>query len=136
MDKILKLVSLVGFGGIILGAFLPWAKVGPMSMTGTDGDGLTTLVLGVGGAILILCSVYAWPAVVAFAVAGIALAVGAYNLQNTMGTETGVGLVLQTRAGEGLWLTVVASLVAIAASMGVAVTYRERWHTENAEARE
>jgi hypothetical protein len=126
VDTTPKLVSVVGFGGIILGAFLPWAKSASISATGIDGDGLVTLVLGVVGAILMLFWAYARHAAVALVFAGVAFAVGVYNLQNIMGTETGFGLVIQTRVGEGLWLTVVASLVAVAASMGVAVTSRER----------
>jgi hypothetical protein len=41
------IIALVG----MLGTFLPWAKLGPLSVTGTDGDGWYTFVLfAIGGA--------------------------------------------------------------------------------------
>ena len=44
-----RVVSLVGFVGVILGAFLPWSRVLIFSVSGTDGDGVITLLLGVAG---------------------------------------------------------------------------------------
>ena len=43
-------VAMVAAGGVILGSLLPWASIstgfGTISMSGTDGDGVITLLLG------------------------------------------------------------------------------------------
>lgn len=36
-----------GAVGAFIGAFLPWATVGALSVAGTDGDGVLTLILGI-----------------------------------------------------------------------------------------
>lgn len=38
-------IVLAGSAGIFVGAFLPWATVGPFTVAGTSGDGMITLVL-------------------------------------------------------------------------------------------
>lgn len=47
-----QLAALIGAGAIIIGSMLPWATArsvfGSMSMSGIEGDGVITLVLGAG----------------------------------------------------------------------------------------
>ena len=110
-----RVVSLVGFVGVILGAFLPWSRVLIFSVSGTDGDGVITLLLGVAGASLIAFGRGSAPAWIA-AVAGVAaFGVGLYDVANFPASSLAA-------IGMGLWLTLAASvLAAIAAAVPLAL---------------
>ncbi len=41
-----KSIAVFGFAGVIIGAVLPWARIIPFSVPGTDGNGVITLALG------------------------------------------------------------------------------------------
>jgi hypothetical protein len=123
-----KTIALVAFGAVVLGAFLPWAKIGPISASGTDGDGIITLFLGLGGAALIGTAKNHLLILLAVVGASLTLAIGIYDVSNILSQEA--TLFGSPQAGAGLWLTVVASVVAL-------VTSGMRWrelHTQPLQA--
>lgn len=111
-----------GAAGAFIGAFLPWAKVGALSVAGTDGDGVLTLILGIaagalgvggirkGGKGLLIGSLVCAALVAVIAVIDIAdinsVADGPFGLT----AEPGGGIILTLAAGIA---GVVGSILAI-----------------------
>jgi hypothetical protein len=101
---------------LVLGALLPWATVstvfGSMSASGTDGDGVITLLCGI--AIGVMFGLWKRPAVIVAAVlAGIALLVGIIDLVDIGRTSADFGGFVDASPGIGLFLTVLASIAAL-----------------------
>ena len=116
-----KVIALFGFAGVILGAFLPWAHVLFFSVSGLDGDGVITLILGVIGAALITFGRRGTTTLVAALVGVVACGIGLYDSVN-------LSIVAQESAGTasvgaGLWLTIFASALAVVASVSDAVEW-------------
>jgi hypothetical protein len=109
----------------MLGAVLPWARVGSLSFTGTDGGGLLTLIL----AIVTLVAVAVWRgrrwvlifSVIAAVLAGLIVMV---NLSDVSRLAGGFDIV---STGPGLWISAIAvalwTLVSIVA-LARAKTFR------------
>jgi hypothetical protein len=109
-------------GGIIaavmvaLGALLPWATVsslfGSISVSGTDGDGVFTLLCGI--AIGVMFGLWKRPAlIVAVVLAGISALVGIIDLVDIGRTAGELGGLVDASPGIGLFLTVLASIAAL-----------------------
>jgi hypothetical protein len=112
---------------------LPWVKVGFLSANGTDGDGVLTLLLGIGIALISWLSRRptraAW---ILLVLAGLATAIGVYDVGNitAKGKDLGSGstaIHISASVGIGLWLTVVAAVaVLVGAVMGLRDAKRSR----------
>jgi Protein of unknown function (DUF2510) len=111
-----------GAAGLAIGALLPWVKAeaGIFSATknGIEGDGVLTLLLAI--AIALVCWLARRPrraAVVAIVLAGLAAAIGIYdmvditNKANDLASSTAIHV--SATIGVGLWLTVLAAVAVI-----------------------
>lgn len=106
-------VALLGFVGIIVGSFLPWAKVGFLSIEGTAGDGQITLALGAAGAFFFLIGrSNGWLLVVAMAMAVTAAGIGAYDASNVAELAGEGASLFPVRVGVGLWIVIISGILA------------------------
>ncbi len=99
-----------GSVGLVVGAFLPWATVGPFDIAGTDGDGVLTLIIGA------LVAALAWTRKAPRAVivlVGIAVLIGVYDLVDVGRVAGGDEELFDVSIGIGLIITVAASVVAV-----------------------
>lgn len=102
--------------GVVIGAFLPWATVGPFSKAGTDGDGVITLILGLACAafgVAALSRARRGYAVTALVAAVLAVVVAIIDIGDVSSVAEGP-LGIEAEVGVGLVLTLVAGLVAVA----------------------
>jgi hypothetical protein len=111
-------VAVVGLFFVVLGSVLPWASAatpfGSLSVAGTEGDGVATVVLGgvglTGAAVALTGRRLA--IVVSIVVAGVAFLVGLYDMASITGTgEAGV------QVGIGLWMLLIGAVVAFGAGI-------------------
>jgi hypothetical protein len=99
-----------GCAGMVVGAFLPWATVGPFDIAGTDGDGVLTLFLAV------VVGALAWVRKAprfALVLLGLAVLIAIYDLADiseVAGAEQGL---FDVTIGIGLLLTIAANIVAV-----------------------
>lgn len=107
--KRLKAFLFTGFGLVIAGAFLPWAKLGPFSENGLDGDGAITLILGAGGAVVAFTDKRPRGMLIAVSVAALALVIGIVDYVDVADSEIAT-------VGSGLYLTIVGSVLAVIAA--------------------
>ena len=77
-----KSIAVFGFAGVIIGAVLPWARIIPFSVPGTDGNGVITLALGGVGLSFIMLGYTSTTAAAAAVLASIALGIGIYEISN------------------------------------------------------
>jgi hypothetical protein len=98
-----------GLAAVAMGAFLPWASVGPFTVNGTDGDGAITLVLAV------LAGWLTWtrkaPRFVGLLLL-IAAAIGIYDMADVSRLSDDSELFTVT-IGFGLVVTVVGAVVGL-----------------------
>jgi hypothetical protein len=111
-----KTVALAGFAGMVVGAFLPWAKFLFLSKEGIEGDGVLTLILGFVGFGLVAVTSGKGAAVSALlAILGFIIAV--YDVIDVRTTPVGEGILnARPSVGIGLWLTLAASVAAAVGS--------------------
>ena len=107
-------VAWAGAVGVVLGSLLPWAS-GPfgISVSGTSGDGVITLICGIIVAGVAFRLRRTWAKVVCLLAAVLAVAVGVYHtadLSSTSGLSIGFGLVL-TDAGALACVTAVVMAI-------------------------
>jgi hypothetical protein len=132
VDTVLVSESLLAVTGlvVIIGSVMPWVSLGPLTASGTIGDGIITLVLGIAIAVCALLVVLArarWAAIVAL-VLGAAVAVTAIvdmiNISSLEIFDTRVGMAF---IGGGLWLTLAGGLLAVGVAIAaIVVTARGR----------
>jgi hypothetical protein len=118
----LRTTALFGFVAVILGAFLPWARLWLFTTAGTDGDGVYTLVLASLGALLVLLHDGPLPTAIATVAGLAALAVGIYDIVTIedLGREIrlfGIQVDFRPEVGPGLYLTVGGAALAAAAGL-------------------
>lgn len=99
---------IVGGALMALGSFLPWARAGFISLAGTDGDGVFTLI----GGVIIVALTLAKKQSRAVGVIVMLIAVGggliAYNVFDNLDSDSiGTGLYV---AGLGAFIAAVASI--------------------------
>jgi hypothetical protein len=100
-----------GIALLVIGAFGPWAKVLSTSVNGLDGDGVLTLGLAVVAAVFVglAYTKRAAPNKIALGVCGaLALLISIIDIADVSGDIS---------VGWGLWLTLIGSLVLIAAAV-------------------
>lgn len=114
----------------VIGALLPWAELSVTQLpgvnarvNGTDGDGRTTLAIGI---VIGLAAVLAfmarrlalWAGVMAFVASALLIVVAINNMADIhrIANEPRL-LFLQVEIGSGLWLTLVAGIVGIAGAV-------------------
>ncbi len=113
-----KWASPVGFGLAIVGSLAPWATVttvfGSLSVAGTEGDGVLTLVAGLAGLMIGLMAPSQSGRFVAFLIgAGIAVIAG-YDLSSIAraAAETSAEGYVRAGVGWGLVVTLVGGVIA------------------------
>ncbi len=131
-DTVLVTGSLLAVTGlmVVIGSVMPWVSLGPLTASGTIGDGIITLVIGIGiavCAVLVLLARARWAAIVAL-VLGAAVAVTAIvdmiNISSLEIFDTRVGMAF---IGGGLWLTLAGGLLAVGVAIAaIVVTARGR----------
>lgn len=111
---------LIGAGVLMaVGSFLPWAQAGILSVAGTDGDGIFTLI---GGVIVALVGMANRESVAT----GLGTAiVGGFSLWIVFNVFGNVGIGDYELIGSGLYLTLLASLVATIAGIQLALEARK-----------
>lgn len=114
--------ALVGAVVIVVGALLPWVTVstafGTISVSGTEGDGVITLVCGViAAALLVLGRGRKTAAILAMLVGGLVAAVGLYDLVNVSAAAADVNGLARASAGVGLWVTLVGGATTAVCSL-------------------
>ena len=115
-------VATTGFALVLLGSFLPWARVisifGTISITATDGDGGLTMVLAVLGLLCIAISLTGrhWLTSPGLIVAVLALWVGLHDLFNIDSLADSDFASIET--GAGLWLVVIGGALAVVGGLG------------------
>jgi 4-amino-4-deoxy-L-arabinose transferase-like glycosyltransferase len=105
-------LELVALGLLVIGAFGPWASLFGISKSGIDGDGVITLALAaIVGVILILNRVRGSkvPLAVLFVAGALALAIAIIDILDIRDKDVDVGW--------GLWLTLLGSIVLLAAAV-------------------
>lgn len=110
-------IGLVGSVLTIIGAFLPWATWGAFSVSGTDGDGVLTLIFG----IIVGALIYFRPwdnknKAISLILGLLILAVGiydAYNIANVAEAPLNVGV----EVGTGLYVTILGGLIVLFCSI-------------------
>jgi Na+-transporting NADH:ubiquinone oxidoreductase subunit NqrB len=128
-----RTIGLVASVAAVIGAIGPWQTTFLVDFSGTDGDGLVTLILScLAGALLLNKAPGSRWLALAGVLAGIAAAIAAYDLVQILTAEQEVlGRRVQlVHAGWGIWLTVIASLAMTAAAAVLWVAVPE---TETAE---
>jgi hypothetical protein len=128
-DQMRVVFGLVAAVGVVIGSLLPWVSVnilfGSVSLSGTDGDGKITLVVGIIGAIIAfgVASVGARVAAgIAFAICAIVGFVDIVRVMNGaagLGSSDGLALgdAVRVSVGSGLWLMTAASVAGVVAMM-------------------
>lgn len=104
--------TMTAFGGLtVLAAMMPWASIGPFTVSGTSGDGAITLVLGLIGAGLGLIRALSTTAgrgrtavpVTCLILGLLITAIGLFDIVDVSSeASVGAGLVLTLLAGLGL----------------------------------
>lgn len=113
---------------VLLGSLLPWATIdtgfGPsISVRGTEGDGVLTLLLALAGGAAAVAVVMARKPIAAIGgivAGGLALPIGAYDFIDLARVSGGGGLV-EAHVGFGLWLVLLGSLAMTGASIAIVV---------------
>jgi hypothetical protein len=107
---------LLGAGVLaFIGAVLPWATVGPISVAGTSGDGALTLffgmVIGAMGLVIGLRQGRLWASILATVFSGFMTLTAVIDIAHiSTFTNRFEGLDINVRVGAGLWLTLVAGV--------------------------
>jgi len=110
-------VWLIGAGAaIILGSLLPWVSAGIISLSGTEGDGVFTLIMG--GVIAIVGFVGKSSKSVAVAVVTMAIVSGliVFNVMTNL-ADVDPTEFLAPRPGGGLWIAGAGALAAFGAGV-------------------
>lgn len=108
--------TMTAFGVLtVLAALMPWASVGPFTVSGTSGDGTITLVLGLIGGALGLVRALATTARGRTAVPVTCLVLG--SLITLVGLIDIVDVASEASVGAGLVLTLLAGLGLVASSV-------------------
>jgi hypothetical protein len=109
---------------LVVASFMTWASVFGIAIKGTDGngDGNATLVFGIviGAMAIVICCRQGrlWTSIVACVFASLATVVGLVDLVNVSNVASNAGLDPSTvDVGAGLWLSALAALLALAASI-------------------
>lgn len=115
-----------GAAAVVVGAFLPWAKltaplVGTLSKPGTDGDGLITLIGGIiAGAVgvaLLRGSNKRSLAIASLVVSAMVLAVAVYDVIDLSSFMADAPDLAAVSIGAGLWITILGAGAAVAGSV-------------------
>jgi hypothetical protein len=102
----LRISVAAAFIAIAIGAFLPWSESGPFSETGTEGNGVATLVLAVAGILATVLGRRPRAVLIAVSSAIVCLIVSLLDLSDVSSGGSDVG--------GGLYLSVGASAAATA----------------------
>lgn len=117
-----------GIAAVIIGALLPWVTItavfiGTVSLAGTEGDGVLTLILGIVAAAVGFQIVFLgrpMSRTIGIAIAILALIIGGIagydmvNIQSAIGDISTEGLA-KANIGIGLWITGLGALTLLAA---------------------
>lgn len=93
---------------ICIGSFLPWANWGMLSVNGTEGDGVITLILAIVGAVMYFAFKNK-PKVVKIST----IVIGALSLVIAIMSFTGIGDLQVGSPGGGLYMVTIGSIALI-----------------------
>lgn len=110
--------KIAGAGGGLtaIAAFLTWVDAGIVTVAGTSGDGIFTLVFGAIVVGLVVLREWSVVDMIATGVLGVLTTLIALNVYGNLDAQTGEEIVEAT-AGIGLHLTLLGGLVMIAAAV-------------------
>lgn len=114
-----SVLTVVGAALVFIGAFMPWATLGPFSAAGTDGDGVLTLLLAVAAGAMGVPGILRSRKgllIGSMICAVLAFLIGAYDMAN-ISTSTDAPLDLNPNVGAGLYLTVIGAIGGIVGSV-------------------
>lgn len=120
-----SLLTVGGAAGAFIGAFLPWATVGALSVAGTDGDGVLTLILAIAAGTLGVAGIRKASKgmlIASLVCAALITMIATYDIADISSVADGP-LGLTVEPGGGLILTLIAGLAGVAGS-GVALRSR------------
>jgi hypothetical protein len=117
-----------GAATVVVGSFLPWAKVNlgalSVSINGTEGDGVLTLILGAlfgaFGIVALKRQRHTLAVVMGLIGSGLALAIGIYDIadiNNVADDLEGGGEFLRVSTGFGLYLVIAGAVAGVAGSL-------------------
>jgi hypothetical protein len=126
-----QVVALLGFAGVMVGSFLPWAQAGFFSVNGTDGDGILTLVIGAVAFAVTLVSKGAGPMLISFFAGLLAGGIAVYDAMNIADyaaeqSDPDSLFRIQVNIGTGLYLVI------LSAGAGTLGSFLRIWETEQA----
>jgi hypothetical protein len=113
-------VPAVGIGLLVIGAIGPWAKVLSFTQNGLDADGVLTLGLAVVAAVFVGLAFRAKTAPNKFALGvpgALCLAIAILDIIDVKDAIDEIGSGFEASVGWGLWMTLVGSIVLVAAAV-------------------
>lgn len=126
---------------VLLGSLLPWATVetgfGSISVRGTEGDGVLTLLLALAGgaaAVAVVMARKPMAAIGGIVAGGLALAIGLFDFIDLARATGDSGGLVQAHTGFGLWLVLLGSLAMTGASIAILVLNKQQPATAPAPA--
>lgn len=114
-------VALVGALLTVVGAFLTWVDASIVTVSGIDGDGIFTLLFGVGVGAIVLLVGWDRKGAIGTAVLGLLTVLIAANVYTNL-EEMAMGGTDVVSAGGGLHLTLIGGIVVVIAGV---LGYRE-----------
>ncbi len=118
---------------VLLGSLLPWASVdtafGSISVRGTEGDGVLTILLALAGgaaAIAVVMARKPMAAIGGVVAGGLALLIAAYDFIDLARISGDSGGLVESHVGFGLWLVLFGSLAMTGASIAILATQKQK----------
>ena len=110
-----SILTVAGAAVVFIGAFMPWATIGPFSAAGTEGDGVLTLILAIAAGAMGVPGILKSRKgllVGSLICATLAFLIGAYDIAN-ISTIADAPFGLDPQVGSGLYLTVLGAIAGI-----------------------
>jgi hypothetical protein len=127
--EIAGIIAVLGGLAIVVGAFLPWAKVDAgfiaRSASGVDGDGKITIIAGAAAVLFALIGLVRRPAsgvmiLLVLIASGLAAAVAAYDLSNVSDRVADINAstsVVHASTGAGLYVTLIGGGIGLVGAL-------------------
>lgn len=119
---------------VLLGSVLPWASVdtafgSSISVRGTEGDGVLTLLLALAGgaaAVAVVMARKPMAAIGGIVAGGLALLIGVFDFIDLARVSGDSGGLVESHVGFGLWLVLLGSLAMTGASIAILVLNKQQ----------
>lgn len=124
---------------VLLGSLLPWASVdttfGSISVRGTEGNGVLTMLLALAGgaaAVAVVMARKPMAAIGGIVAGGLALLIGAYDFLDVARVAGDSSGLFEAHTGFGLWLVLLGSLAMTGASIAIVVLNKQQLKSQAA----